>query len=225
MTGTGLHRSDRGRKRRADIAYTAGVILLVAVLAWIVITIQTLSASLHQALADRDALAKQVQRLGGVPVAGPRGHPGKDGTSTPGAKGPKGDRGEPGAKSTIPGPRGPAGSPGPSGSPGADGKDGQPGQPGADSTVPGPSGPPGPSARDGKDGADGKDGRDGQTCPDGYTLEPDPQDPDTLVCRRKGASSDQPATVSPSPSPTSSPSKTPLLPSLLGGGLKGRGGA
>ncbi|MEU5016275.1 collagen-like protein [Streptomyces angustmyceticus] len=206
--------------------YTAGVVLLVAVLAWIVITIQTLSASLHQALADRDALAKQVRHLGAVPVAGPRGHPGKNGTSAPGQKGDKGDRGGPGAKSTVPGPRGPAGSPGPSGSPGADGKDGQPGQPGADSTVPGPTGPAGPSGRDGtdgKDGTDGQSGRDGQTCPDGYVLEPDPQAPDTLVCRRKGASSDQPQTVS--PSPTSSPSETPLLPSLLGSRLTRRGGA
>ncbi|MEE4419502.1 collagen-like protein [Streptomyces bugieae] len=200
--------------------YTAGVVLLVALLAWIVITIQSLSAQLHQALADRDALARQVQRMGGVPVVGPRGHPGKDGTSTPGAKGPKGDRGEPGAQSTARGPRGPAGSPGPSGSPGTNGKDGQSGAPGADSTVPGPTGPAGSN---GRDGTDGKDGRDGQTCPDGYVLEPDPQDPDTLVCRRKGASSDQPSTVS--PSPTSSPSETPLLPNLLGGRLNRRGGA
>lgn len=208
---TGLHRSDRSRKRRTDITYTAGVILLVAVLAWIVITIQSLSAQLHQALADRDALAKQVQHMGGVPVAGPRGHPGKDGTSTPGAKGPKGDRGEPGVKSTASGPRGPAGLPGPSGSPGVNGKDGQQGQPGADSTIPGPTGQAGSNGRDGRDGADGKNGRDGQTCPDGYTLEPDPKDPDTLVCRRKGASSDEP----PATSPTPSPSETPLLPGLL----------
>lgn len=220
---TGLHRSERGYRRRADLLYTAGVILLVAVLAWIVITIQSLSAQLHQALADRDALARQVQRMGGVPVAGPRGHPGKNGTGTPGQKGDKGDRGEPGAKSTVPGPRGPAGSPGPSGSPGVNGKDGQPG---ADSTVPGPTGPAGSNGRDGidgKDGTDGKSGRDGQTCPDGYVLEPDPQDPDTLVCRRKSASSDQGPTVS--PSPTSSPSETPLLPDLLGGRLTRRGGA
>lgn len=211
---TGLHRSERSRKRRTDITYTAGVILLVAVLAWIVITIQSLSAQLHQALADRDALARQVQRMGGVPVAGPRGNPGKDGTGAPGDKGAKGDRGDPGTRSTIPGPRGHAGSPGPSGSPGPNGKDGPPGQPGADSTIPGPAGPAGSSGRDGTDGKDGKDGqsgRDGQTCPDGYTLEPDPQDPDTLVCRRKGASSDQPPTASPTPSP----SETPLLPGLL----------
>lgn len=208
---TGLHRSDRSRKRRTDITYTVGVILLVAVLAWIVITIQSLSADLHQAIEDRDALAKQVRHLGAVPVAGPRGKPGQAGTSPPGQKGDRGERGEPGPTSTVRGPRGPEGSPGPSGPPGT----GAPGEPGADSTVPGPAGSSGRDGTDGQNGRDGKDGadgHDGQTCPAGYDLQPDPNNPDNLVCRRKDA-----ADASPTPTPTESPSEAPLLPSILTG--------
>ncbi|MEU6614507.1 collagen-like protein [Streptomyces parvus] len=103
----------------------------------------------------------------------------------------------------IPGPSGPAGRPGKDGrdgQPGADaspvpGPSGAPGRAGADSAVPGPAGPagpagpPGPAGKDGV-GKDGKDGRDGvpgppgPACPDGYTLQPPPGDPDALVCRR-----------------------------------------
>lgn len=118
----------------------------------------------------------------------------------------------------IPGPRGPSGPPGKAddgadGKNGSNGKDGQDGAPGADSTVPGPTGPPGPQGsagppgKDGQDGApgadgkDGQDGRDGQTCPDGYSLQPPPDDPDALVCRRDGA---------PDPDPSSSP-QTPAI--------------
>lgn len=49
------------------------------------------------------------------------------------------------------------------------------------------AGPPGKNGQDGKDGQDGRDGADGQTCPDGYSLQPPPDDPDALVCRRTGA--------------------------------------
>lgn len=113
----------------------------------------------------------------------------------PGPPGAKGDAGTPGKS-------GPSGSPGPDGSSGTDGSDGTSGEdgvPGAagipgpvgpqgeagkDSTVPGPAGPQGPA---GKDGRDGTDGKDGQPCPSGYSLQPPPDDPDALVCRRDGA--------------------------------------
>ncbi|MFI7240122.1 collagen-like protein [Streptomyces cyaneofuscatus] len=134
----------------------------------------------------------------------------------PGAPGPAGPRGERGAA-------GEAGEDGEDGAaatpvPGPSGAAGTPGRPGADSAVPGPAGPvgpvgpvgpagpPGPAGKDGvgkdgKDGADGRDGapgRDGQTCPDGYSLQPPPGDPDALVCRRNSA-------PSPDPDPTGTP--------------------
>lgn len=99
----------------------------------------------------------------------------------PGPAGPRGPKGEPGedAPSPSPGPSGPAG------------EDGAPGEPGETVTgppgPPGPAGPAGPAGQDGKDGTDGKDGKDGQTCPDGYSLQPPPDDPDALVCRRDDA--------------------------------------
>ncbi|MER5892267.1 collagen-like protein [Streptomyces sp. NPDC001876] len=104
----------------------------------------------------------------------------------------------------IPGPPGAQGSPGVDGE---DGKDGEPGSPGpavtgapgrdgSDGAV-GPTGPAGPAGKDGSDGADGRDGSDGQTCPDGYSLQPPPGDPDGLMCRRDGA----PEQPDPDPSP------------------------
>ncbi len=103
----------------------------------------------------------------------------------------------------IPGPTGPAGRDGKNGRDGKDGADATPipgpsgatGQAGADSMVPGPAGPAGPAGppgkdgvgKDGRDGKDGKDGAPGPACPDGYTLQPPPGDPDALVCRRAGA--------------------------------------
>jgi hypothetical protein len=124
----------------------------------------------------------------------------------PGPAGPRGPKGEPGEDGSpaSPGPSGPAGEDGDPGAPGEDGEPGapgEPGQPGATVTgPPGPQGPPGPAGPAGKDGADGKDGvdgRDGQTCPDGYSLQPPPDDPDALVCRRDSV---------PPPDPEPSPS-------------------
>ncbi|MDV9194305.1 collagen-like protein [Streptomyces sp. Wh19] len=109
----------------------------------------------------------------------------------PGPPGPTGARGEPG----------PAGPIGPSASPGPAGTDGKAG---ADSVVPGPAGPAGPpgpagaNGANGKDGHDGTAGRDGQTCPDGYSLQPPPSDPDALVCRRDSAPSNPGSSPSPS---------------------------
>ncbi|MFE7398891.1 collagen-like protein [Streptomyces sp. NPDC057557] len=112
-----------------------------------------------------------------VPIPGP-----------PGPAGAKGDRGPAGpAASPVPGPSGPSG---------------PIGQAGTNSTVPGPAGPAGPPGPAGKDGANGKDGtngRDGvpgQTCPNGYSLQPPPDDPDGLMCRR-----DTPSSPGSTPSP------------------------
>ncbi|WP_399142138.1 collagen-like protein [Streptomyces sp. NBUA17] len=105
----------------------------------------------------------------------------------PGPTGPRGPKGERGDDAPAPTP-GPPGEDGEDGEDGDQGTQGQPGEPGA--TVTGPPGPPGPAGaagKDGKDGTNGKDGRDGQTCPDGYSLQPPPDDPDALVCRRDGA--------------------------------------
>lgn len=101
-----------------------------------------------------------------VPIPGPRGPKGDQGEPAPtisaadGRDGPPGAPGAPGADSTVPGPPGPQG------------------QPGADSTVPGPQGPR---------GAPGEQGPAGPVCPDGYSPQPPPWDPDALVCRRAEA--------------------------------------
>lgn len=110
-----------------------------------------------------------------VPIPGPAG-----------ARGPRGEKGEPGGT--------PSPLPGPSGAKG---------EPGATVTgLPGPPGPAGPQGEHGKDGRDGADGSDGQTCPDGYSLQPPPDDPDALVCRRTGT----PPPSDPAPSPSTAPS-------------------
>ncbi|MBW5420257.1 collagen-like protein [Streptomyces sp. BG9H] len=171
--------------------------LLVAYIWW---QTSQLSHDLRTANQARDALASQVQRLGGKPVAGP---PGSRGESITGPRGPQGERGERGE----PGPAGKSGKPGPPGEDGAAGKkgvtgpggepgaDGEAGTPGADGAAgppgpqgePGPAGPEGPAGPPGKDGADGERGPAGPSCPDGYSLQAPADDPDALVCRRDGA--------------------------------------
>lgn len=199
------------RRRRMDLIWVVGVALLICVLGWIVVTMQDLSHRLGDATAARDALAAQVRRLGGTPVTGPSGEPGQDATGAPGEQGETGQ----------PGPSGPPGSTGPSGPTGPSGAEGSPGPPGAEGAAgsPGPTGAAGQNGANGQDGADGTngtdgtDGKDGQTCPDGYTLQPDPKDSDTLVCRREGSTTSP--TASPSPSASTSPSDLGLLPGLL----------
>ncbi len=120
----------------------------------------------------------------------------------PGPRGPEGSPGSPGADGRD-GSTGSSGRAGPSGQPGSAGKDGSAGQSGpqGEPGPAGPAGPQGPAGEDGKDGQDGRDGadgRDGQTCPDGYSLQPPPDDPDALVCRRDGA-------PAPDPVPTMTP--------------------
>ncbi|MEU9792869.1 collagen-like protein [Streptomyces sparsogenes] len=204
----GQLRAQERRWRRGDALAIGGALLLGAVLAWIVLTVQQLNDQLVTSNRARDALARQVEDMGGTPVAGRPGSRGKVGPS-----GPPGPRGEPGS----PGPTGPPGSdgadgktgktgaegsPGPTGQPGAPGADGAAGQQGPQGE-PGPAGPQGPPGPPGADGRDGADGKDGQSCPDGYSLQTPGWDPDALVCRRDGA---------PQPSePTSGPTTPAAL--------------
>lgn len=189
------HKSPRAERRRTDILFTLVATLALAGFGFLVVTVQGLSGELRTANTARDALAQQVERLGGKPVAGPPGSRGEQGVSV---VGPRGQRGATGPT----GPVGPAGRAGPSGSPGAGGEAGADGvgavgpsgAPGADGqSIVGPAGPKGdpgpagPAGAPGKDGADGRAGADGQTCPAGYTLQPPPGDPDGLMCRRDSA--------------------------------------
>lgn len=210
MTRRAEARREERRWRRGDVLAVAAALLLGAALAWTVLSVQHLATELRTANSARDALASQVQQLGEKPVAGPPGsrgnpggvgRPGKPGSSgSPGPSGKPGSAGSDGAAGKA-GRNGTNGQPGPAGSPAASGRDGAPGQRG-DPGEPGPAvtgppgqqgeqGPAGEPGKDGKDGADGADGRDGQTCPDGYSLQPPPDDPDALVCRRDGAPSQQ----------------------------------
>lgn len=179
--------------KSADLRYALTVLAALGAFAWIVITMQAQGDDLRTANQARDALARQVQEMGGTPVAGepgsrgevgPSGAPGRDGadgadaptiTPSPGASGAAGRPGKPGADSTVPGPTGASG------------------QPGADSTVPGPMGPAGPAGPTGPQGdqgpagEDGADGAAGQSCPTGYSWQAPADDPDALICRRDGA--------------------------------------
>ncbi|MBK3556314.1 collagen-like protein [Streptomyces sp. MBT56] len=116
----------------------------------------------------------------------------------------------------IPGPPGARGQRGEAGTPGENGHDGTPGADGS----PGPAvtGAPGRDGANGADGTDGAQGAQGEkgdagatgergpagppgpACPDGYSLQPPPDDPDALICRRTGAPTqpEEPATL-PSP--------------------------
>jgi hypothetical protein len=195
------HGSPLKARRRADVLYAAAVIACLVALAWVVVTMQQLGHDLRTANSARDALAQQVQSLGGKPVSGPPGSRGAQGESVVGPPGEKGDPGPSGPTGPV-GPTGKAGAKGtdgagevgPTGEPGTDGQAGTDGQtvtgPAGPQGDPGPAGPagqPGADGKDGTDGTDGRDGTDGQTCPDGYTLQPPADDPDALVCRRTPA--------------------------------------
>jgi hypothetical protein len=129
---------------------------------------------MDQAERDRDALAAQVVRLGGTPVAGepgrdgergPQGEPGRDGKDgVDGRDGTDGQDGTPGVDGTP----GPSGSVGPSGAPGARGGAGPKGETG-DAGPPGPVGPEGPQGPPGERGEKGDTGEPGQNvmCAEG----------------------------------------------------------
>ncbi|MFD5697428.1 collagen-like domain-containing protein [Streptomyces lasiicapitis] len=153
---------------------------------------------------DVRALREQVKAKGETPVAPDPTRAVEDlpdraevPVPIPGPRGPAGEPGRSGA-SGRPGGDGADGSDGAAGADGRDGGSGPSGAPGADGAV-GPQGPSGPQGEQGEPGvsgpqgepgpagADGKDGVDGQNCPDGYSLQPPPGDPDGLMCRRDGA--------------------------------------
>lgn len=193
-------RAEERRWRRGDVLVVAAAVAIGATIAWIVLAIQGMNHDLHSKDTDITALAQQVKGLGGTPVAGPSGVPGKNGAA--GARGPKGDKGDPGPTGPI-GPTGPVGSPGPTGSTGkngaagaagangADGTNGSNGEPGAAgaSGPPGPEGPQGEPGPAGPQGEKGDKGDPGPSCPDGYSLQAPPYDPDALVCRKDSSGS------------------------------------
>lgn len=195
---------------RTALKYIAAIVA-VALIGWSVYSIVTLVANDERSIADRtqlrealiqeedarEALARQVESLGGTPVVpsqstrpgetprplyevipgprgpvGPSGPSGSDGRTPDPVPGPAGSNGAPG--DTITGPPGPAG---PAGKDGANGSDGK------DSTVPGPPGPAGNDGRGITDAQCGDGGRwtiswtDGTTSDGGQcraTLLPDP---------------------------------------------------
>jgi hypothetical protein len=207
------HTSAGALRRRSDLLYALVAAAGLAAFAFLVVTMQSLSHDLRAANDARDLLARQVQQLGGKPVAGPPGSRGESGRSVTGPRGPTGSTGGEGA----PGSPGPSGSPGRAGSDGADGAAGvgSPGPTGAagvngEAGPPGPQGEPGPAGPQGLAGSDGKDGHDGADgttqCPDGYSWQAPADDPDALVCRRAGTSPE------PSPSDDAPPSAAALDP-------------
>lgn len=169
---------------RAEWLVGLTAFLLLLFVGWLSVKVVSLSDDLKASNRARDALAAQVQSLGQTPVAGPPGSRGEAGESIIGPPGPPGPTGPPG----LPGDDG-TGEPGEDGQNGAPGPSGAPGEPGQDgASVTGPAGPPGPQGEPGPAGPKGERGTDGQTCPDGYTLQPPPGDPDALVCRKNGPS-------------------------------------
>lgn len=182
--------SPTARRRRSNLVFVVAAAVGLAGFLWIVLTLQSLASDLRTANQARDALARQVQQLGGTPVAGEPGSRGDVGPSGP--PGPQGD----------PGPLGPTGPVGPSGSPGQDGaigvgQTGARGSPGQDGATvmgpPGPAGPAGPAGPQGEQGdkgdpgESGPEGPAGASCPDGYSWQAPKGDPDALVCRKDGA--------------------------------------
>nr|WP_202122109.1 collagen-like protein [Streptomyces sp. BA2] len=128
-------------------------------------------------------------RQGDQGESGEAGEPGPAGAE--GAEGADGANGANGER----GPEGPAGAAGPPGSNGADGADGADGTNGSDGAggASGPDGPAGPAGPRGERGPKGEAGDAGPNCPDGYSLQQPPGDPDALVCRRTGATPTDPA--------------------------------
>lgn len=166
-------------------------------LGWLAIQVVGLAHDLRYANEARDALARQVEGLGGTPVAGPPGSRGEPGESVTGPPGPPGERGPsgppgPAGETGKPGPKGDTGDTGEAGAVGTAGEAGEAGTNGA----PGPAGPAGPQGERGPAGPQGPAGEPGPAvppCPAGYSLQAPAWDPDALVCRRDGAPDPQPS--------------------------------
>lgn len=176
------HASQVQRHRREDARFAVLAVLMMAGFVLVALWV-------HGLAVDRDALARQVQHLGGTPVAGPpglRGEPGVGVTGPPGRDGRDGVDGKD-APTLTPSP-GPPGKDGKDGEDGADSKvPGPSGAPGSDSTVPGPQGPQGERGEKGDTGDTGPQGPPGPSCPEGYSLQAPSYDEDALVCREDGA--------------------------------------
>lgn len=145
----------------------AGIIALVLVLVLLGVVVlgrldqHQLREDLQESREDAQALAVQVENLGGDPVVepgeigpeGPQGPPGEDGEDgRDGLDGEDGEDGVDGAQGE-PGATGEAGEPGEPGPPGATGDPGPTGAAGE----PGPAGPQGPAGATGPAGQDGQD--------------------------------------------------------------------
>jgi hypothetical protein len=133
---------------------------LLAVMVWLMVTVDSQNRTIDQLSANNDALRSQVQDLGENPVAPPAdsvtGQPGDPGpTGPPGPRGPSGSDGRDGTDGAdgLTGVAGQTGPPGPVGAAGSSGADGQ--------SITGPSGPSGPAGADGAPGAPGQPGTNG----------------------------------------------------------------
>lgn len=220
------HRPHRTRRLpalrlpRAEFLIALTLVFVALLLGWLCVKVVSQDKDLRSEQARGDALAQQVEDMGGTPVAGPSGAPGKTGAGAIGPSGPPGATGAAGKDApTItpsPGPTGPAG---------------QDGTPGADSTVPGPTGAAGQNGADGASGAPGKDGTDGSngappsswtyTDQDGneYACVPvsnfDPDNP-RYTCTQTSTATPEPSpSSSPQPSPSDTPTSSGLLPLTL----------
>lgn len=181
-------RTEERRWRRGDVLTVAAALVLGATFAWIILSIQGMAHDLRDKDTDIAALSQQVRDLGGKPVTGPKGEPGKSVT------GPQGIQGEPGAV----GPSGASGAVGKTGATGAAGAVGAVGATGPAGTAgpqgpqgeAGPAGPQGEQGEQGPKGDTGERGPAGPSCPDGYTLQAPAYDPNALVCRHDPSPTD-----------------------------------
>ncbi len=200
---TGVGKRTRRWWPRAEWLIAITGLVGAALLAWLAVAVIGLSRDLRAANGARDALALQVERLGGTPVAGPpgsRGAPGASVTGPPGARGGAGPSGPPGPSGSPgeagrDGDDGTDGADGEAGRSGTDGVSGEVGEPGsAGATGPaGEAGPPGPQGEAGPAGPQGPAGERGPagpSCPAGYSLQAPAWDEAALVCRRDDAPDD-----------------------------------
>lgn len=219
-TRTEVRAEARKRRQRGNWLSVLAAVFAAGALGAVVMGFLVMSRDLSESNTARDALAQQVQSMGGTPVAGPPGSRGEPGKGVVGARGPSG-------------PPGASGKPAPTitPSPGATGPVGPSGAPGADSTVAGPTGPAGQAGADGASGAPGKDGTDGKdasppahmTFTDGdgnkqsctLTDASDPDNPQYDCTQTSTASPTPSPSDSPQPSPSDTPTSSGLLPLTL----------